>query len=220
MIGLSQRAGHPAEKLHLLHGNLFDVKCSGFYCNYFEKNNYTDPIVPALAIPTEGPQPEPSRSGDSGEATQNLMNAYHYKKDTRTELDISNANVPIPQLEPHDLPQCPKCKTGLLRPGIVWFGESLPKDVLRAVDTFIYRGDTTDKIDLMLVIGTSAKVFPAAGYIDEARDKGARICVINLDRGDLIPEGGALDLGQDDWFFVGDAAQIVPEILKSVIGEI
>lgn len=71
-------------------------------------------------------------------------------------------------------------------------------------------------VDLMLVIGTSSRVWPAAGYVDEARDKGARVAVINMDPDDL--PGSGLDYG--DWFFQGDAGVIVPEILKSVIGEI
>jgi NAD-dependent SIR2 family protein deacetylase len=71
-------------------------------------------------------------------------------------------------------------------------------------------------IDLIMVIGTSAKVYPAAGYVDLARNKGARVAIINMDAND-IPAGGLYD---GDWFFQGDAAQIVPELLKSVIGDI
>lgn len=70
----------------------------------------------------------------------------------------------------------------------------------------------------MLVIGTSSKVWPAAGYVDYAREKGARVAVINMDRNDA--PGGANGLDAGDWFFEGDASEIVPEILKSVIGEV
>lgn len=100
-----------------------------------------------------------------------------------------------------------------MRPGVVWFGEALPSKVINTVDDFIV---DSDKIDLIMVIGTSAKVYPAAGYVDRARAKGARVAVINADRADA-PAGGISD---SDWLFEGDAAQIVPEILKSVIGEI
>ena len=95
----------------------------------------------------------------------------------------------------------------------MWFNERLPSDVLEDVDSWI---DAEDEIDLMLVVGTSAKVYPAAGYVDIVRRKGARIAVINMDKGDA-PAGG---LYSRDWFFEGDAAEIVPELLKSVIGEI
>ncbi|KAF3044403.1 hypothetical protein E8E12_010284 [Didymella heteroderae] len=192
--GLSPRAKHPAEKLKLLHGSLFDVKCSDFFCDYFEKNNYTDPIVPALAIPTD----------ESDPTTYSALAAR--------ELDISDENVAIPELNYDHLPKCPKCKRGLLRPGVVWFNERLPSDVLQDVDDWI----SEDDIDLIMVIGTSAKVYPAAGYVDIARRKGARVAVINMDKSDA-PAGG---MYSRDWFFHGDAARIVPELLKSVIGEI
>ncbi|RMZ74497.1 SIR2 family histone deacetylase [Pyrenophora seminiperda CCB06] len=193
--GLSPRAQHPAEKLKLLHGSLFDVKCSDFFCKHVERNNYTDPIVPALAIPTDNSDP----TTDSALAAR--------------QLDISDINVDLPELDYAHLPHCPACKTGLLRPGVVWFGESLPKDVMEDVDNFVSdeRG-----IDLIMVIGTSARVYPAASYVDKARLKGARVAIINMDPND-IPASG---LDDGDWFFQGDAALIVPELLKSVIGEV
>ena len=65
----------------------------------------------------------------------------------------------------------------------------------------------------MLVIGTSSVVYPAAGYTEEARRKGARVAVINMDPND------AKGLQRGDWFFQGDAAEIVPELLRGVVGE-
>ena len=123
--------------------------------------------------------------------------------------------MPLPYINKEDLPHCPKCKNGLLRPGVVWFGEMLPKDTLAAVDEFI---ESADKIDLVLVIGTSARVYPAASYVDMAKQKGARIAVINTDRADIpkVQKG----MTKRDWFFEGDAGTIVPELLKSVIGEV
>lgn len=217
IAGLSQRAEHPPEQLHLLHGSLFDIKCTSFYCNYSRKDDFTDPIVPALAIPTEGPQPDPSEDDKTGEqATKALYGAMQAKQtagqQTGRELDISDPNVPIPELKIEDLPQCPQCK-GLLRPGVVWFGEPLPARTIQAVDEWI---SAAPRIDMMLVIGTSAKVWPAAGYVDVARAKGARVAVINMDPND-IPGS---ELAPGDWFFQGDAGEIVPAILKSVIGGI
>jgi NAD-dependent deacetylase sirtuin 5 len=163
-----------------------------------------------LAIPTEGPQPDPSAEDKTGEqAAKALYGAMHAK-----DVDISDPSVPIPTLNINELPQCPQCK-GLLRPGVVWFGESLPRQTIQTVDEWIH---SAPRIDLMLVIGTSAKVWPAAGYVDEARDKGARVAVINMDPNDV--PGGYDGLEPGDWFFQGDAGVIVPEILKSVIGEV
>lgn len=75
----------------------------------------------------------------------------------------------------------------------------------------------SDKIDLILVIGTTATVYPAAGYIAQARRSGAKVAVINADSGDL---GAVESVRKGDFLFVGDAAQILPEILKVVIGEL
>lgn len=209
--GLGPRAGHPTEQLQLLHGSLFDIKCSNPLCDYWEEN-YTDPVVPALAIPTSGidPTSNEARQAASGEAKSQARGQ---------DLDISDINVPLPSIPEKDLPQCPKCKTHLLRPGVVWFGEQLPSKVLNTVGAFIDAKDETGadaKIDLIIVIGTSAKVYPAAGYIDEARNKGARVCVVNMDTNDAPRSGW--DKG--DWLFQGDAAVIVPELFKPIIGEV
>jgi len=91
----------------------------------------------------------------------------------------------------------------------------LPEKTIAAVHDFIVE---PKKIDLILVIGTSAKVYPAAGYVDQARARGARVAVINTDRADA-PRGHN-GLIQGDWFFEGDAGVVVPEILKSVVGSI
>ena len=207
MIGLSQRATHPLSQLHLLHGSLFDIRCTDFYCNWAEQNNFIDPIVPSLAIPLATPPPTlPTAQGTFIEQEA---------EGTVRELDISDERVAIPQIPRSDLPTCPKCRTGLLRPGVVWFGEMLPSETISAVDKFI---DESLQIDLMLVIGTSSRVYPAAGYVEQAREKGARIAVVNMDRADA--PGGESNLSRNDWFFEGDAAVIVPELLKSIIGDI
>ena len=179
-----------------------------------ERDNFTDPIVPALEIPVEGPQPDPTPGNDGTAAADSLMVAMRSKKAAK-ELDISDAGNPLPSVDMSELPQCPRCRTGLLRPGVVWFGEALPEDTIAAVDAFI---NESDKIDLILVIGTSSKVYPAAGYVDIARDKGARVAVVNLDRSDIPGKQGGLTKG--DWFFEGDAGVLVPEMLKPVIGEV
>ncbi len=71
----------------------------------------------------------------------------------------------------------------------------------------------------MLVIGTTAQVYPAAGYVSVARAMGARIVVVNME-GNEGQLGTAGSLTSTDFLFEGDAAQILPEILKPVIGEL
>jgi NAD-dependent deacetylase len=55
-----------------------------------------------------------------------------------------------------DLPKCPRCE-GLMRPGIVWFGEQLPWDELRRVENYLEDGPC----DFVIVAGTTATF----GYI-------------------------------------------------------
>jgi NAD-dependent deacetylase len=70
-------------------------------------------------------------------------------------------------LEPlGELPACPHC-AGLLRPDIVWFHEPLPEEVWSAATRAAHRAD------VLLVVGTSAVVYPAADLIPIARgDRG------------------------------------------------
>jgi NAD-dependent SIR2 family protein deacetylase len=181
-----------------------------------EQDNFKDPIVPALDIPREGLTPRPSDVDKTGEEAGRSLSDILHRANTAAhkskELDISDDRVEIPQLKVEDLPQCPKCGTGLLRPGVVWFGEMLPESTIDAVDNFI---EESEKIDLILVIGTSAKVYPAAAYVDRARTKGARVAVVNMDRADT--PGGRNGLAKGDWFFEGDAGVILPQILRSTI---
>jgi NAD-dependent deacetylase sirtuin 5 len=205
-LGLSQRAGHPRSSLHLLHGSLYDIKCTDFYCKHFENDNFTDPIVPSLGLNLD--------DFDSSATKQ----ALDQNKDGDTPLvvaepDLANADVPMPEVAERDLPHCPTCKKGLLRPGVVWFGEMLPEKVIRNVDEWIAK---STKIDLIMVIGTSARVYPAAGYVQRARAKGAKVAVINMDPNDIPATG----MKYGDWLFVGDAAQIMPELLRPVIGDL
>jgi NAD-dependent deacetylase len=77
--------------------------------------------------------------------------------------------VPLPALPP----RC-ACE-GLLRPDIVWFGEALPLDVLREVRKAI------ESCDLMLVVGTSGLVQPAASFGDSALARGVPMIEVNPD---------------------------------------
>ena len=138
------------------------------------------------------------------------MHGASSKRQASKELDVSDDRVHLPELGAEDLPHCPKCSSGLLRPGVVWFGEELPVKMMQDIDDFIKK---SRKIDLILVIGTSTRVY---GYIDEARAKGARVAVINMDKAN--PSSRGLEKG--DWFFEGDAGVLVPELLKSEIGDI
>ncbi|MEI6486217.1 MAG: NAD-dependent deacylase [Sphingomonadales bacterium] len=70
-------------------------------------------------------------------------------------------------------PPCPACRQPRLRPDIVWFGE-MPYHMEEI-------GDALSRCDLFVSIGTSGAVYPAAGFVAEARAAGARTLEINLE---------------------------------------
>ncbi len=71
-----------------------------------------------------------------------------------------------------DPPHCAICGA-MMRPGVVWFGEDLPR-VAR------FRADhAAQNCDLCLVVGTSGLVYPAAALPGLAREQGARVIVVN-----------------------------------------
>ena len=75
--------------------------------------------------------------------------------------------VPFPEIPP----KCPYCG-GLVRPGVVWFGEGIDSDVLA-------RSKAAVDCDVFFTIGTSAQVYPAAGLVDAAHARGAFTVEVN-----------------------------------------
>jgi len=75
-------------------------------------------------------------------------------------------------------PRCAECGN-VVRPGVVWFGEMLPVDALHAAERAA-RG-----CDVMLVVGTSGAVWPAAGLAEEARSGGAFVVIVNPQASDI-----------------------------------
>lgn len=86
---------------------------------------------------------------------------------------------PVPGEPPH----CALCGA-MMRPGVVWFGEDLPR-VAR------YRADhAAESSDLCLVVGTSGLVYPAAALPGVAKESGAYVIVVN-------PQPSVLDATAD-----------------------
>ena len=99
-------------------------------------------------------------------------------------------------------PPCPECGAKALRPDVVWFGE-MPYDMER-----IY--GALREADLFVSIGTSGAVYPAAGFVRDARQLGIRTLELNLE-----PSQGSA------WFEEtrhGPATQVVPEWVDSILG--
>ncbi len=70
-------------------------------------------------------------------------------------------------------PPCPYCE-GIIRPGVVWFGEGIAPETLE-------RATSALTCDVFLTIGTSSLVYPAASLSATARARGAFTAEVNLD---------------------------------------
>ena len=101
------------------------------------------------------------------------------------------------------VPQCSVCG-GLLRPDVVWFGESLPRDQLEAAV------EAARTCDIFLSIGTSGIVQPAASLAHAARNCGAVVVEINAEPTPLTPKA--------DYFLQGKSGEILPSLVKAVWG--
>jgi NAD-dependent deacetylase len=95
-------------------------------------------------------------------------------------------------------PRCPYCG-GLARPAVVWFGEALRADNLRAAFE-------ATACDVFLTVGTSAVVYPAAGLIHDARRQGAFTAEINPQ---ATPASAAVDMA-----LLGGAEVILPRLAE------
>jgi len=113
---------------------------------------------------------------------------------TRGSIPWRDDRVPLPEV----LPRCPFCR-GYARPAVVWFGETLSA-------TEINHAQDATTCDVFLTVGTSAVVYPAAGFVHEARSRGAFTAEINVDE---TPASARLDLS-----IRGAAEEILPAIDK------
>lgn len=124
--------------------------------------------------------------------------ALHGRIDADQWLDRPRPCCQPDFLEDGRPPRCSVCGN-LRRPAVVWFGEMLPTEALAAAET------AAQACDLMLVIGTSGLVYPAAGLAHTAHRSGAQVVVIN-------PEPTELDtVAQTCWR--ERAAQSLPALL-------
>ncbi len=100
-----------------------------------------------------------------------------------------------------DGPACPSCGTAALRPDIVWFGE-MPYQMERIFEALA-------GADLFVSIGTSGAVYPAAGFVQQAKQHGARALELNLERS----QGSR-------WFDetrLGPASELVPRWVAEIM---
>ncbi len=100
-------------------------------------------------------------------------------------------------------PHCPECG-GLLKPDFVFFGEPIP------TEAYTKAFDHAHRADVMLVIGTTGIVYPAAMIPMEAKAGGATIIEVNLEPSEYTTQGIT------DIFLQGRATEVMTKLLDEI----
>ncbi len=100
-----------------------------------------------------------------------------------------------------ELPRCPECGK-LLRPDVVWFGESLDPQVIEE------SWERTCRTNVMIIVGTSLLVYPAAYLPILAKEHGAKIIEVNPEPTYISDEA--------DVVLRKKAGEVLPKIVEKV----
>ncbi len=100
-----------------------------------------------------------------------------------------------------DLPRCRVCG-GIVGPGVVWFGESLPQEVLEKAFQI------AENSRACLSVGTSAVVYPAAYLPEVCKKRGGVLIEVNTGETPLTPMA--------DYFLKGSATEILPKLVEEL----
>ena len=98
-------------------------------------------------------------------------------------------------------PSCPKCK-GMVKADTVSFGEPIPTDVMLRCQ------DHASRSDLVIVAGTSATVYPAAGFALEVKERGGVLVEVNLYESEITRYCNIS--------LRGGAANVLPRLTKAI----
>uniref|UniRef100_A0A7V0Z3Z3 NAD-dependent protein deacylase n=1 Tax=candidate division WOR-3 bacterium TaxID=2052148 RepID=A0A7V0Z3Z3_UNCW3 len=143
--------------------------------------------------------------------TQNVDN-LHQRAGSKNVLEL-HGNIfrtrclkcgRIDNIENARFEKLPYCKCGgLLRPDVVWFGESIPQDVWQKSMGFL------SSADVAIICGTSGVVWPAAAIPEIAGNYGVKTIEINLESTPVTP---VVDIS-----ILSPAGKTLPEIVKSLL---
>ncbi len=155
-----------------------------------------------------------------GLVTQNVDN-LHQAAGSKNVLEIHGdhqhlqclqCDTLVPVTSAHyaakEVPLCSHCSFSL-KPNVVLFGEAV-----RSLDRI---EELITHCDLLLVIGTSAKVYPAAGFPALVKERGGLIYEFNQEHA-LTAPGYLKTIPISDYFFEGDLASTLPLFGKKVLG--
>ncbi|OZJ06681.1 hypothetical protein BZG36_00431 [Bifiguratus adelaidae] len=157
-------AGSPEDRVAELHGTLATVECLS--CGHKQPRDVFQDVLSEL-------NPE--------------WAAYrHHLKTTHTEPRINpDGDVELPANVSYydfEIPPCPKCHTGIVKPSVVFFGENIKADVKALTSEWIRQARA------ILVIGSSLATYSAYRLVKTAHEMGKEVGLVNIGatRGDDI----------------------------------
>lgn len=115
-------------------------------------------------------------------------------RESRAEVDPALAEAPVERLDP---PRCAGCGRRL-RPAVVWFGEPLPAGAMERATA------ACSAAEVLLVVGTSGVVYPAASLAPLALRAGAQVVVINTEP---APDDVGIQL-------TGPSGEVLPRLVQ------
>ncbi len=160
--------------------------------------------VPRLTLITQNVDDLHERAGSPGvihlHGSLHTPRCFRCGKAPATSLGTPDEPEGGRRLEP---PRCSACE-GPLRPGVVWFGESLPVDALNAAY------EAARDCDVLLSVGTSGVVYPAAEVPELAWRAGATVVHVN-------PQPQASHR-EREFALVGPAGEQLPDLVNRAFG--
>ena len=146
-------------------------------------------VVPRLTLVTQNVDSLHQRAGSADviEFHGNIFEDRCFDENRVVDCD-HDAGVPV----------CPDCGSHV-RPGVVWFGETIPESALNR--SFAAAADC----DVFLSVGTSSLVFPAAGLGDIAREADAIVAEINPNPTEMS--------SRFHFSIAGNAGTVLPELV-------
>jgi len=153
-------------------------------------------LVPEMAVITQNVDGLHQRAGSRRVIELHGSLRRYRCFDCGHKLALDEAAPPGPE----GVPRCPKCG-GLIRPDVVWFNEPLPSDAWQEAQAWMRRAD------IVLIIGTSGVVWPAAGLPLEAKEHGALLVDINPNESAFGPVV--------DFVLRGPAGQVLPALVRA-----
>ncbi|KAI9021176.1 DHS-like NAD/FAD-binding domain-containing protein [Hyaloraphidium curvatum] len=176
--GLLQRAGTPPDAVIELHGTLSTVECLS--CRHVVDRHWMqEQLADMNPAWRDG---VPLRS-----STETLMGAEEVLPKDRRDQGTGRVNPDgdldlVRDFSSYHYPDCPNCRTGVLKPSVVYFGENVPLERKLLIE------DVVSASEALLVVGTSLATFSSLRIAKQAAKEGKPIAIVNMGetRGDEL----------------------------------